>query len=102
SAKGDELAPIVGFTETFMPGGRIPEPGTLFRQPRLAATLEELTREGLSSFYQGDLARSMARDLQAAGSPLALDDLRAHAALERAPLELQHSHGRIFNMPPPT
>lgn len=102
SAKRAELASVSGFADAFMPGGNIPEPGTLFRQPRLGATLEELVREGLGSFYHGDLAQSMARDLKAAGSPLVLDDLHAHAALQCAPLELQHSHGRIFNMPPPT
>ncbi|MDB5827860.1 MAG: Gamma-glutamyltranspeptidase [Variovorax sp.] len=41
-------------------------------------------------------------DLHAIGSPLILDDLRRHTALDRTPLRLEHSMGRIYNMPPPT
>lgn len=101
-AKRQELEPVSGFASAFLPGGDVPRAGSLFRQPRLGATLEHLARDGLASFYRGDLARSMARGLQSASSPLALDDLTRHQALQCAPLELEHSHGRIFNMPPPT
>ena len=49
-----------------------------------------------------DLARSIATDLAAVGSPLALADLAGHKAELREPVMLLHSLGRLYNMAPPT
>jgi gamma-glutamyltranspeptidase/glutathione hydrolase len=97
-----ELKDVHGFADTFFMGGQAPATGALFVQPRMGATLEHLARAGLSDYYKGDLARSIARDLAAAGSPVAMADLEAHQALIRTPLQLTHSRGQVFNMPPPT
>ena len=91
-----------GFDETFLVAGAPPATGTRFRNSRLAATLERLARAGLADFYRGDLARSFARDLAAAGSPTALQDLESHRAQWREALVLEHSRGTLFNVPPPT
>ena len=102
AAKRDELAGIAGFADTFLPDGAVPQTGSLFCQPRLADTLERLARAGLSDFYQGELAESIAQDLARLDSPVALDDLRRHRAEWKTPLALQHSLGTVYNMPPPT
>ncbi len=91
-----------GFDETFLVGGAPPVTGTRFRNSRLAATLERLARAGLGDFYQGELARSFAKDLEAVGSPIALADLESHRAQWREPLALAHSRGTLLNVPPPT
>jgi gamma-glutamyltranspeptidase/glutathione hydrolase len=101
-AKRAELEGVPGFAERFLPQGEVPRRGTLFRQPVLGATLRRLARAGLGDFYRGDLARSMADELAALGSPLALEDLQAYGAREVRPLELAHGAGALFNMPPPT
>jgi gamma-glutamyltranspeptidase/glutathione hydrolase len=101
-AKRAELAGVPGFAARFMPGGDAPARGAMFVQTTLAATLRRLAEAGLADFYRGDLARSMAKDLAALGSPLALADLEGYAAREVKPLELAHSAGRLYNMTPPT
>jgi gamma-glutamyltranspeptidase/glutathione hydrolase len=100
--KRAELAEVPGFAARFLPRGEIPACGALFTQKTLAATLRRLAQAGLSDFYRGDLARSMAHDLAALGSPLGLADLEACSAREVRPLELAHSLGRLYNMTPPT
>ncbi len=98
-----QLREIPGFAPTFLTThGLAPVAGARFLQPQLASTLEQLAHAGLDDFYRGDLARSMAKDLQAVGSPVALGDLQSHHALRKTPLVLQHSLGQIYNMPPPT
>lgn len=97
-----ELSAVPGFADAFLPGGQAPAAGTLFKQTRLAATLEHLSRAGLDDFYRGELARSMAQDLAVVGSPVSLADLNAHQAVWKTPLALQHSLGTVYNMPPPT
>ena len=101
-AKRAELEHVPGFAQRFLPGGQVPACGALFVQEKLAQTLRQLASAGLCDFYRGDLARSMARDLAACGSPLALADLEAYAAQRVRPLELRHALGPLYNMTPPT
>ena len=102
AAKLDGLKGLPGFDAAFLVDGAPPATGTLFRQERLAATLSHLARAGLDDFYRGELARSLATDLAAAGSPVGTDDLRSHRAQWREPLSLRHSLGTLYNVPPPT
>ncbi len=95
-----ELQP--GFAETFFTAGAPSPVGHRLRLPKLAATLEHLSQNGWDDFYRGDLARAIAADLEAVGSPVALADLERHHALVLTPLELEVAGHRIFNMPPPT
>ncbi|MCW5605763.1 MAG: gamma-glutamyltransferase family protein [Burkholderiales bacterium] len=97
-----ELASQPGFARTFLVKGKAPAAGSLFVQRRLAATLERIARAGTDDFYRGALARSIAKDLKRAGSPLVLDDLAVHRARLGDPLSLAHRAGRLYNMPPPT
>lgn len=100
--KRAELEPVPGFAATFMPGGRPPEIGELFRLESVADTLAHLATTGLDDFYRGDLARQMANDLTAVGSPLRLADLERHRALIVDPLAVRLKHGTAYGMPPPT
>ena len=101
-AKLDGLRGVPGFDDAFLVDGEPPATGSRFRQERMAATLERLAQAGLNDFYRGDLARSIAKDLAAAGSPVALADLDEHRAQWRTPLVLPHWNGKLYNMPPPT
>jgi gamma-glutamyltranspeptidase/glutathione hydrolase len=102
AAKLPDLKNQPGFSETFLQAGQSPATGSVFLQPKLAATLEHIARVGTDDFYRGDLARSLARDLERLGSPLRLDDLQRHRARLVDPLTLTHSQGRVHNMTPPT
>jgi len=72
AAKRADIEQVPGFAETFLPGGAPPVPGQWFKQPRLAVTLERLAARGTEEFYRGALAREMAAELKAVGSPLDL------------------------------
>lgn len=102
AAKRGELDSQPGFRATYLPEGGVPATGGLFRQPRLARTLTRLARAGLDDFYRGETARAIARDLASVGSPLVQEDLKRQRAKLVMPLVLQHSLGRIYNLPPPT
>jgi gamma-glutamyltranspeptidase len=101
AAKRAELEGVAGFAQAFLQPGQT-RSGERLLQPRMAATLEHLARNGLDDFYRGELAESLAADLAKCGSPVSLDDLRAHKAVWKTPLSLQHTLGTVYNMPPPT
>ncbi len=97
-----ELKDIAGFAMRFLVDGKTPAAGSVMKQPAVAATLRQLAKCGLSDFYEGELARSIAGDLAELGSPLALADFDGHAAELRAPVTLKHTLGTLYNMAPPT
>ena len=102
SAKLAELVNVPGFGERFLVNGAAPAAGALMKQPKIAATMRQLVKNGLGDFYDGELARSIAGDLAALGSPLVLADLEGHSAELRAPVMLIHSLGKLYNMAPPS
>ncbi|WP_349295517.1 gamma-glutamyltransferase family protein (plasmid) [Thioclava sp. 'Guangxiensis'] len=104
TAKRAELVDVPGFSDVFMPQGRPPEEGEIFRQPALARTLRQLARNGLRDFYEGEVAAQLAADLEATGSPVTAEDLATHKAewLEPLALELPHAGATVWNTRPPT
>ena len=46
-----------GFADTYMLDGHVPEKCEVFRNPRLADTLEAIAEDGRDVFYKGDIAR---------------------------------------------
>ena len=101
-AKQGELKDVPGFAETFLIGGAPPTEGARMTFPRLAATLRAIADDGPDSFYRGALARQIAADLEAVGSPITADDLANHRARVVDPLTVRLGRGTVYNMPPPT
>jgi gamma-glutamyltranspeptidase/glutathione hydrolase len=99
--KRHELEPVHGFKEVFLAQG-VPQSGGFLKNPALADTLSRLANAGLDDYYKGDIARSLAADLEKAGSPLRLIDLEVHRAEAVKPLSVRLRCAELFNMPPPT
>lgn len=97
-----ELQDVPGFAEVYLHNGQVPREGDLLRQPALAATLQRLADAGLDDFYRGELAASMAADLERLGSPLRLADLHDYRARVVEPLSVRLADATLYNMPPPT
>jgi gamma-glutamyltranspeptidase / glutathione hydrolase len=68
-------------------------------QDELKATLTHLASAGARDFYHGDLARSIARDIQAAGGCLAVEDLAAFKAHLREPLKIPYRGCTVYATP---
>src|SRR5437667_5111414 len=49
---------------TFRPGGRAPQPGEIFANPHLAATLQQIAAGGRDAFYKGPIARAIVADMK--------------------------------------
>lgn len=100
--KLDQLQDQPGFADVFLKDGGPYAEGERLIANALAATLDQLAHDGLHDFYRGDLASSIAADLERVGSPLRRSDLERHQARRVDPLSLKlHGH-TVYNMPPPT
>ena len=95
-----ELRHFPDFARDFLPQGRAPLPGEVFRFPEQADTLEAIAASEGEAFYRGELAQRMARHAAAAGGCLGEQDLAAHRAEWVTPLELEF-HGHTLHEIPP-
>lgn len=68
------------FGQAFLPGGRAPRAGELFRFEDQARTLTRIAETNGEAFYRGELAEKMATHLHASGGLLSEADLAAHRA----------------------
>ncbi len=68
-------------------------------QERLKATLEHFAASGPRDFYEGDLAQSIAADIQAGGGTLSPEDLAAFRAHVREPLAIPYRGGTVYATP---
>ena len=79
----------------FLPGGKAPAPGQLLKQPELARTFQRLIAAGLDDYYEGEIARRMAKGIQAVGGVLTAEDLAEHETEITAPLATEYRGYRI-------
>jgi gamma-glutamyltranspeptidase/glutathione hydrolase len=86
----------------FLDDGKVPAAGTVIRQPDLARTLQRLAAKGRAGFYQGPVARELARSNQAAGGLITTEDLAAYRVKERAPITAEVAGHRIVSAAPPS
>ncbi len=91
-----------GFAKTFLPGGRVPRLGEVFRQPDLARSLALLAEKGPEDFYEGELAERIVRGLNAAGGLLTARDFAGHRSDWVTPISVGYGRYRVCNLPPST
>ncbi len=101
-SKLDELKPAPGFSDAYLFSGEVPAAGSRMTLPALAETLSRIGRDGIADFYTGDLARDIAADLAAYGSPVSASDLARHVSRRCTPLSVRAGDAQLFNFPPPT
>jgi len=82
--------------------GSFYEPGDLWKQPDLAATLERIQKDGKDGFYKGRTAQLIADFMAASGGIITLEDLAQYEAKEREPIRGTYRGYEIVSMPPPS
>jgi len=91
--------------EAFLVDGLPPTPAWSARtevrlpQQKLARTLRHLADVGAREFYEGELARGLSREIQAAGGYLSLQDLAGYRAREVDPLMIGYRGARVAATP---
>ena len=89
-------------SRTFMPGGSIPEVGTMLRQTDLGKTLRAIASQGPSVFYKGDIAKRIVAYMEKEGGLLTADDLASHTSTWGDPIETTYRGLRVLAFGPPT
>ncbi|MBI5506900.1 MAG: gamma-glutamyltransferase family protein [Deltaproteobacteria bacterium] len=88
------------FARVFLPGGRAPRSGEMFRLPDLARSLDSVATSKGESFYRGELATAVAVASRAGGGVLDEHDLAAHRADWVEPIAIDFEAVRVHEIPP--
>lgn len=86
----------------FLPDGRAPRHGDVFRNPDLAKTMEAVARGGRDVFYSGAIGQSIAAHLQARGGFVTAQDMAGHRADWVEPIGTNYRGYDVYEMPPNT
>ncbi|WP_326656619.1 gamma-glutamyltransferase [Streptomyces sp. NBC_00385] len=95
----------------FLPGGALPEVGSVFKNPDLARTYDEVGRKGVDALYRGKLADDIVRTVRnppvdpasarvVRPGDLTAKDLRSYRALRQAPTKAGYRGLDVYGMAP--
>ncbi len=87
---------------TFLPHGHPLQPGEIFSNPHLAATLELVGKGGRDAFYKGPIARAIVADMRTRDGLLEERDFAEHKADWVEPISTNYRGYDVYEMPPNT
>ncbi len=88
------------WVKAFLPNGRAPQPGELWKFPDQAKTLTKIAESKGESFYRGELAETMDKYARETGGFLRKEDLAAHKADWVDPIGLTYRGTTLHEIPP--
>jgi gamma-glutamyltranspeptidase/glutathione hydrolase len=89
-----------GFAEVFMPDGKAPQKGEMFKNPLLANTLEKIGREGRDVFYRGTIAQTISDYIEEQGGFLSFEDMATHQSEWVEPVSTNYRGYDVWELPP--
>ena len=95
-----DLASQPGWAETFLPRGRAPAVGELFRFPGAARALKAIAATRGQAFYAGEIAETLARQAAAQGGAMTVADLAAYQPEWVTPIGQDYRGHRLHEIPP--
>ena len=110
----ENQARFAQFTSTrdlFLPGGGLPEVGSVFRNPDLASTYRDIARHGTHELYGGAIGQDVVDAVQhlplapdatlvPITGPMTLADLSGYSAINRDPTHVNYRGVDVYGMPP--
>jgi gamma-glutamyltranspeptidase/glutathione hydrolase len=88
--------------EVFLPHDKVPKPGEMHKQPKLAKTLKLIAEKGRSGFYEGEIARDMVDCLQSLGGYHSLEDFEQASGDYFYPISTTYRGHVVYECPPNT
>ncbi len=89
-----------GFAEVFLPGGKPPRDGEVFRNPALARALETIAAGGRDAYYRGPIAESIVKFSDEHGGFFSLEDFTEHHSDWVEPISTTYRGTTLYELPP--
>ncbi|MDE0436242.1 MAG: gamma-glutamyltransferase, partial [Bryobacterales bacterium] len=98
--RAEPIAERKDFREAYLPGGRAPRHGEVFRNPGLARTYRQIAEGGRDAFYRGEIARRIVEHLDREGWPVSMDDLDRQRSDWVEPISTSYRQYELHELPP--
>ena len=85
---------------TFLPDGRAPGAGEVFRNPDLARSLRHVAEHGRAGYYEGPIAEAIVAISREHGGAMSLDDLAEFRAEWVEPISTTYRGWTVYEIPP--
>jgi len=85
---------------TYLPEGRAPRVGEIFRNPDLAWSYRHIAAHGPEAFYKGEIARRLLEALHQQGGTMTAADLAEFSSEWVAPISTTYRGWTIYELPP--
>ncbi len=89
-----------GWSGIFAPGEVIPQPGALFKQKDLSATLRAISEEGAESYYKGSLMEKIVSGIREGGGILETEDFQTHTTTWEDPMKTNYRGVDVYETAP--
>ena len=86
--------------KTYLPDGRAPRHGEVFRNPYLAKTYQLIADKGRDAFYTGAIAKRIVKFSKANGGYFSLKDFKDHKSEWVEPVSTTYRGYRVWELPP--
>lgn len=91
-----------GFKEVYMPDGKTPTKGEIFKNPALANTFDKIASKGRDVFYKGEIARTIDAYMKKNGGFLSYKDMADHKSQWVDPISSNYRGYDVWELPPNT
>ncbi len=88
--------------QTYLPNGRAPRVGEVFKNPRLAASLRLIAAKGPAGFYEGKTADAIVAIEREKGGTMTLADLKEFKPEWVDPISTTYHGWDVYELPPNT
>ncbi|MCK4991433.1 MAG: gamma-glutamyltransferase [Bacteroidales bacterium] len=94
------LSKYPNISDVYMPGGKAPGKGEIFKNPYLASTLEAIAEGGRDAFYKGEIAKTIDTFMKEQGGFLSYEDLASHSSEWVEPVSANYRGYDVWELPP--
>jgi gamma-glutamyltranspeptidase/glutathione hydrolase len=98
--QAESLKEYPNIKEVYMPAGRPPSKGEVFKNPLLANTLDKIVKGGRYEFYKGSIAKDIAVFMKKQGGFLSYDDMYRHHSEWVEPVSTNYRGYDVWELPP--
>jgi gamma-glutamyltranspeptidase / glutathione hydrolase len=84
----------------FLPAGKAPETGELFRNPDMGRALRLIADGGPDAFYKGEIAKAILKTSQHLGGTMTAGDLFSFSPEWVDPISIDYRGWRVYELPP--
>jgi gamma-glutamyltranspeptidase/glutathione hydrolase len=85
---------------TFLPDGKVPQVGDIFRNPAMGRAFRLIAEQGRDAYYKREIASAILKTSERLGGTMTAEDLASFSSEWVTPISIDYRGWRVFELPP--